>query len=285
MRSNGHIKYFFDESVFEKINDEMAAYWFGFICADGHVSKTGYQLSFCIQRRDKAHIEKFANLFGLPVRDYSTKDKRTGTTYLGSRCVVSSKKLVSDLESKGLQHNKSTTLGASPFQHVPTELLHHFIRGYFDGDGCIARGNEQQYRATVVGTRAFMDRCAREITAQAGLPTPNTEKHGRKLWAITYGGNHLLKTLSGWLYDDATIYLERKHQKFKNIHPGHDHKTSRFFGVHWCNQKRKYVAKAMHNGMVRYLGAFESEIEAARAYDSFATDHGLHLYKINFPTA
>lgn len=46
--------------------------------------------------------------------------------------------------------------------------------------------------------------------------------------------------------------------------------TSRFKGVCWHKSVGKWNAQIGHNGRVRSLGVFESEIDAARAYDEAA---------------
>jgi len=54
-----------------------------------------------------------------------------------SRCVkvsINSKKIVSDLINLGCTNNKSKTI---TMPKIPDNLIDHFIRGYFDGDGWI----------------------------------------------------------------------------------------------------------------------------------------------------
>ena len=47
---------------------------------------------------------------------------------------LSGKKIVKDLEEKGLHPNKTFTI---KYPEISEELERHFLRGYFDGDGCI----------------------------------------------------------------------------------------------------------------------------------------------------
>ena len=46
-------------------------------------------------------------------------------------------RLYEDLRKFGLKRRKSLTLKFST--HIKDQHLSHFIRGYFDGDGCISR--------------------------------------------------------------------------------------------------------------------------------------------------
>lgn len=61
--------------------------------------------------------------------------------------------------------------------------------------------------------------------------------------------------------------------------------TSQFKGVSWIRAKQKWVASIKAEGRGITLGAFNSEIEAALAYDSAARIYFGEFARLNFPTA
>jgi hypothetical protein len=59
--------------------------------------------------------------------------------------------------------------------------------------------------------------------------------------------------------------------------------TSKYKGVYWYKRYRKWRAKAKLNGRHYHLGYFDSEEDAARAFDDFAREHHGPFARLNFP--
>ena len=60
-------------------------------------------------------------------------------------------------------------------------------------------------------------------------------------------------------------------------------KTSRYKGVHWHKRQQKYAAAITANKKRKHLGYFETEIEAAKAYDRAAKKLHKAFASLNFP--
>lgn len=63
--------------------------------------------------------------------------------------------MFNDLIKQGCVPNKSLILTFPNKYHVPKNLINHFIRGYFDGDGCITRrtrGDHSQISCSITST-------------------------------------------------------------------------------------------------------------------------------------
>jgi hypothetical protein len=57
--------------------------------------------------------------------------------------------------------------------------------------------------------------------------------------------------------------------------------SSRFIGVHFDKQRRKWAVHIRHNGRKLWLGRFADEIAAARAYDNAARQYNGDFARLN----
>ena len=134
-----------NENYFEDPNTEKAAYWAGFIAADGYIynkNKGNSQSSLTIElsNKDKDHLIKLGNDINKNVTNY---DKHNSC-----KLRITSNKICKDLEKYNIYKNKSLTLKFP--ENINIENIHHFIRGYFDGDGCFTKIYD------IIGTEKFL---------------------------------------------------------------------------------------------------------------------------------
>jgi len=134
--------------------DVAAAYWLGFIFADGHVSaQTGrWELVVHLAEVDRRHIEELRELVGGTI----------GRTSTGSRLRVCSRALVEDLVSLGVYPRKSTRCGRPPV--LDGEPRRAFLRGLFDGDGCLHLAKGRHPMAAFCGRPEIVDWFVREVS-------------------------------------------------------------------------------------------------------------------------
>lgn len=115
------------------------------------------------------------------------------------------------------RRNKSKILEYPP--SLSPELDRHFIRGYFDGDGCVSIAKSIQF--SVVGTESFLTKVQTLFVKDAGVRLTKLHKDKRNpnhtTNAIVYGGRNNLSKLYKYMYSGSSISLRRKHDKFKLI--------------------------------------------------------------------
>ena len=204
--SNPHLDFF------HSIDTEFKAYWLGFIAADGHVCPDRNQLKIGLCRTDYVHLCRLRDALGVRNRIYWTRPKTRGKIHNVSTLDVRSKGMVADLIALGLKRNKTHNLEWPP---IPPVFERHFIRGYFDGDGCwtIKKG---QWRPNLefacIGTWSFIGSLQDNLVANCQLQHTKLKKHQStpSVCIAVYGGNLQCIRIANYLYEDATIYLPRK---------------------------------------------------------------------------
>ena len=210
-------KYYLDEDFFSEINTDSKAYWLGFLFADGYISKQydksgkekGGNIELCLQAQDKYHIANFLHDIKstAPITDKIVK--LNGNEYKACRTKVSSIKMVNDLVSHGCIPKKSLIL-TEPID-IPDELVQHFIRGYFDGDGCVAFYPEQYgYTYSILGTVDILNYIVSKSEVQSYQII--SFKH-KKCYELRIYGKKNIKIFHNYIYADKAVYLERKYQK------------------------------------------------------------------------
>ena len=271
-------------NYFDVIDEPEKAYWLGFFCADGSLWKNGCQLCIVLSWKDRKHLEKFAKLFDSPIKKICSFDKRTNKVYVRARCVLSSTHMWKTLVSKGVPVNKTEKLDGVVLDYIPKTLKSHFVRGYFDGDGSVGKygkGSRASYRFTLVGTELFLQAIRDLMVMELGLRRNPVQKR-KGVCALVWGGVWALSRIRSWLYCNASIYLERKKERFDIVPPKRG--TSKYLGVYWDRARSKWVARLYYDGKTRYIGSYNSEIEAAIAYDETTQKiYGDSACK-NFPT-
>ena len=100
------------------------------------------------------------------------------------------------------------------------------MRGYFDGDGSICyttrKCNYKEGTFSVIGTPEFLDEYEKYILQCLNRNNPNKRDKSGRAEAIRYGGKNQIKKIFQFLYKDATIYLQRKYDKFNIVMPSQD---------------------------------------------------------------
>lgn len=211
-----------NENFFENFNTEKSAYWAGFILGDGHVSEA--TLTIHLSTIDLSHLEKFKSdietNYAITISNpppNKIKNKEFGTCILP----IIKEKLCKDLIKHGITINKSKhcTIPKS----LPENMIHHFMRGLFDADGSFWISNNNAHFSVVSSVESFLEEYQAILMKTCDLNKTKIRANGRKTcYEFAYGGNLQVKRIMDYLYKDATIYLERKFNKFQEFYKSHD---------------------------------------------------------------
>lgn len=200
----------FNENYFDQIDSERKAYWLGFLYADGSISSTDNTIELSLQASDYKHLQKFSEDLGF------SSDKRILKDDVRCRIMFANKHVKERLIQLGCPPKKSLILTFPTEEQVPQKFLYDFLRGYTDGDGSIMLGanHKGEYvkpRLSLLGTKAFIE----EMLARTGWRV-QTIQHPSGAYCIEWGGYYVFEYIEQ-LYKNATIYLDRKYQKYLEI--------------------------------------------------------------------
>ncbi|WP_020603277.1 hypothetical protein [Spirosoma spitsbergense] len=207
-------KYRLNEAFFDKIDTEAKAYFLGLMYADGHNDKSGRRFSLALQLRDKAIVETFKQCL-----DYEGPLLCDNSNPNVCILTVSSIRLCARLTELGCIPRKSLILTFPDF--VEPNLLHHFIRGYLDGDGWITfSGRSKQPTIGALGTDSFIRTLAGIITKNVSVKaTIRPHDTSKGICRVMVCGSIKCRKFADFLYKDATIFLERKKERADRICP------------------------------------------------------------------
>lgn len=203
-------KFHHNEDFFEVIDTEPKAYWLGFLYADGFLDKQNH-IGITLNSKDARHLEKFKSSLSAtnPIHLYVSSGYADKSEF--ARILLKSKKMKQDLINKGMLEQKTLIL-EFPTQ-VPSDLIKHFIRGYLDGDGAISCYElKNAYAIGFTGTLSVIEGI-RDFFNGAWSIRPN-----KNAFQMNIGGNKQVLRILHHLYDEATVFLDRKHDKFIELH-------------------------------------------------------------------
>lgn len=215
-------KYNYNENYFEEIDTEEKAYWLGFIAADGSIVNNGSVLEISLKQSDRNHLIKFANAIGETDRMVKDRNQKcsNGKYYPTSRISVCSSTMINHLAKYGIVQNKGFNLVFPNF--LKEELLRHYLRGYFDGDGSIStngknRNGSPKYALNLIATESFLEDFMTWLNHLGVSKIKLQNKNKMKVWNKV--GINQIRIILSYLYDNCTIYLDRKYNYARELLP------------------------------------------------------------------
>jgi hypothetical protein len=241
---------------FTKIDTEFKAYFLGLISADGCVYRqkdrpNSWALSLSLWDVDQELLEKLRDGLNPDIilhRKKSNNPRRHDMVTLA----IGDSNLCRTLSTYGIVPRKTHLL--KPIQNLSEQLLRHYIRGYFDGDGCVSIDNSKRRAvASICGTQDLLRFIDLHFTSLYAHKVTVREKIG--CYTIHYCGNTAQAFLD-WIYNGALIYMQRKYtiyEKLKGTEFCYDKNSKRNFSFR--QEEEEQVVLAYQAGKsLRYIG-------------------------------
>ncbi len=215
------IKHQVNEDFFKKWTPEMA-YVLGYFYADGNMEnvkqiRAKYIKFSSAEKNNIEKIKKWMNSSHRIVERIRDSKYKLYSLRIGSHI------LYCDLEKFGLCPNKSLMM---KFQIIPKKYLSHFIRGYFDGDGCVRicmKNGKKQLKiinklCTVFtsGSKNFLVELAENINKLADTKLLKVY-NGHRSYMLSYTTADSVKIFK-LMYEKVKkpLYLERKKAVYRH---------------------------------------------------------------------
>lgn len=210
-------KYTFDYRYFSTIGCEQKAYWLGFLAADGSVLSKRNTVQLALKTADQDHVLQFGKDINsnYPVKNYTNNGSGYATVS------ITAKELISDLAVFGVTARKTSTVF---WPNLPDDMLRHYIRGYFDGDGCFW-ANTKRCSYSILGNEPFLNDLQSHLRTKLGLGAAKLFKRypSCPVSHFHYCGKKNCPKIYHYLYENASTYLLRKKQRAES--------AFEFFGI------------------------------------------------------
>lgn len=265
--------YYCNEHFFDVIDNEAKAYWLGMLAADGSIQhpKDGGQnvVQFGLKASDVRHVESFkkalSSTYPVHVHFY---DRRSLAT-IGARSNI----LCNALALYGVVPNKAPKL---LFPQLPEHLMPHYIRGYFDGDGCVhtVKGTTKISVSFTSICYPFLHQLQTHLANHCGVSINTMYRRKQtRVCRLSFSGKPA-NFVASYMYANATIYLPRK---WNIVRQG--------LGFH-SGTPKEVVPQFLHNQLLSILKRWVFERTVCEQYRSGITisqsaiNHSVSEWKI-----
>jgi intein-encoded DNA endonuclease-like protein len=190
--------------IFNNYENENIQYWLGVIASDGCLTSG----KLVIETKDKEWMESYRNFLNPSINISVTQPKKGNTLY---RVQVRCKGLKEELAKYGLTENKSLTL------NWLYPLTWNFVRGVFDGDGCITYTEKTKF--VIISFCGGSDIFLKQLQKFLLLNKIDSKliKDKRGLFYLYVHSLEHKKLMYNLMYENANNFLKRKKEKFSNI--------------------------------------------------------------------
>lgn len=203
-----------DSNYFQNINSEAKAYFLGLIAADGSIIK---------DKRDKIYFSLELNSNDIDILEKLSIEisgnKNIIKTYFRpgrnstSKISFSDKTFTDSLIHNGIVFNKTINLQFP--KNIPDNLMNHYIRGYFDGDGSVYLKNNIAH-FNFVGSKSFIPELNKYLFNIGIFNKIYSIIDRGNFCSIHIGGRKMSLDFYNYIYNNVNFFLNRKKLKFES---------------------------------------------------------------------
>lgn len=207
-------------NIFNEYTEE-SCYWAGFINADGHIDMylpsyrklPNYKLSFTLSQKDYNHLNKLVKILGYN-KITETKTNAWGKEYNTIKFATNKKSICMDLIDKYEITPKEKSCNEKFPNKIPSKYMSDYIRGYFDGDGCVyLNGNKPC--VTIVSSANFCKDLKHFLSLELKTDIGHIYKEKEcDLYRYSIFKKDHVELFYDYIYKTKKVYLERKYNVF-----------------------------------------------------------------------
>ena len=229
------IKYLsYNKEYFKEIDGPTKAYWLGFLYADGYTTMDD-RWGLEIMLSDKEHLQNLLNEIEYTGKMKGRKRENTETCSV----VIKNKLMTNSLIEKGVVPKKTEILKFPSPDILNPIYYRDFIRGFFDGDGCITyvvkptvrkdRNNKIYKRLSkevnfCCKSKVFIEKINNILIENGICFRLSVNEQHNNLYYLRTSKMKTIKTFFDFIYDksDEKNRLKRKYDKFTILLEGGD---------------------------------------------------------------
>lgn len=214
--------YYCDYHYFDIIDNEEKAYWLGFLTADGWINRNDNinsgTVGIELQYSDINHLKKFNKSIS---GNYRITDRwrkcpiSTDPDKLNHLCIIRIFSIImyDALSKLGFSSEKSYNI---KIPKICDDLYRHYLRGFYDGDGCLSVSNNRLSVAFCTVSESLKNDII-DLVKKNNIDIKDYSyicKNGTTMYRPEVTKNMEKLKLLDYMYKDATIYLDRKYKKY-----------------------------------------------------------------------
>lgn len=218
-------------AFFEKISTEIQAYVLGLHTADGCIDDKKQMFRLRLKLEDTDTIYLIKDIIAVDARIYidNARPITKNGTVVGKNtgdCGIDiySKKIKDDLTNLYVGLRK--TYSEIPLPNINPELIRHFIRGYFDGDGCVSWGvckkngefkNWLWKKVEITSKTGTLLKDIQSFLKEKNIESNVNFRKDRNNFVFEICQWESIKRFYNLIYEESNFYLKRKYEKFSHF--------------------------------------------------------------------